>query len=120
MFNGTFLGNLMGFLYFTLFIISGIFIANNLIKKLSFITRLWLGLVFGTVLLMWLPVAVSFLIGFNITSHIVALVILTGLNVLSFFIAKKPKLETFDFSFSKDDLLTLIPVVLMTVFYAIV
>jgi len=69
---------------------------------------------------MWLPVAVSFLIGFNITSHIVALVILTGLNVLSFFIAKKPKLETFDFSFSKDDLLTLIPVVLMTVFYAIV
>lgn len=120
MFNGTFSGNLMGFLYFTLFIISGIFITNNLFKKLSFLTRLWLGTVTGTVLLMWLPVAVSFIIGFNIASHIIALVLLLGLDVLSIFLAKKPNLESFDFSFSKDDLLTLIPVVLMTVFYGIV
>ncbi len=120
MFNGTFLGNLMGFLYFTLFIISGIFISNNLFKKLSFLTRILLGTVSGTVLLMWLPVAVSFIMGFNIASHLIALGLLMGLNVLSFFIAKKPSLKSFDYSFSKDDLLTLIPVVLMTVFYALV
>lgn len=120
MFNGTFSGNLIGFLYFTLFILSGIYISNNIFKKLSFITRLWLGTVCGTVLLMWLPVVVSFIMGFNIASHIVALVILTGLNVLSFFVSKKPKIESFEFSFSKEDLFTLIPVVLMTLFYGIV
>lgn len=120
MFNGTFSGNLMGFLYFTLFIVSGVFISNNLFKKLSFLTRIFLGTVTGTVLLMWLPVIVSFILGFNILSHLVALVLLLGLNVLSVFIAKKPKLISFDFSFSKDDLLTLIPVFIMTVFYALV
>lgn len=120
MFNGTFLGNLMGFLYFTLFILSGVFISNNIFKRLSFITRLWFGTVFGTVLLMWLPVMVSFIMGFNIPSHIVALIILMLLNVLSFFISKKPKLESLDFSFSKEDLFTLIPVFIMTVFYTLV
>ncbi len=120
MFNGTFSGNLMGFLYFTLFIVSGVFISNNLFKKLSFLTRIFLGTVTGTVLLMWLPVMVSFIMGFNILSHIIALVLLLGLNVLSFFLAKKPKIDSFNFSFSKDDLLTLIPVVIMTVFYALV
>lgn len=120
MFNGTFLGNLMGFLYFTLFIISGVFISNNLFKKLSFLTRIFLGTVTGTVLLMWLPVIVSFILGFNILSHLIALALLLGFSVLSVFIAKKPKLTSFDFSFSKDDLLTLIPVLIMTVFYGIV
>lgn len=120
MFNGTFSGNLMGFLYFTLYILSGVFISNNLFKKLSFLTRIFLGTVTGTVLLMWLPVAVSFIFGFNIASHLIALGLLLGLNVLSFFLAKKPKLNSFEFSFSKDDLLTLIPVLIMTVFYAIV
>ena len=103
MFNGTFLGNLMGFLYFTLFIISGVFISNNLFKKLSFLTRIFLGTVTGTVLLMWLPVIVSFVLGFNILSHLIALALLLGLSVLSVFIAKKPKLTSFDFSFSKDE-----------------
>ncbi len=120
MFNGTFSGNLMGFLYFTLYILSGVFISNNIFKKLSFLTRIWLGTVTGTVLLMWLPVLVSFIIGFNIPSHIIALVLLMGLNVLSYFVSKKPKIESFDFSFSKEDLFTLIPVFLMTVFYGIV
>ena len=120
MFNGTFSGNLMGFLYFTLYILSGVFISNNLFKKLSFLTRIFLGTVTGTVLLMWLPVMDSFILGFNILSHIIAFVLLFGLDVLSFFLAKKPKLTSFNFSFSKDDLFTLIPVLIMTVFYGIV
>ena len=120
MFNGTLLGNLMGFLYFTLFIISGIFISNNLFKNLSCLTRILLGTVTGTVLLMWLPVAVSFIMGYHIASHLVALALLMGFCVLSFFVAKKPNLKTLDYTFSKDDLFTLIPVVIMTVFYAIV
>ena len=87
MFSGTFSGNLIGFLYFTLFIFAGIYISINIFKKLSCLTRLWLGTVLGTVLLMWLPVAVSFIAGFNIASHIIALVLLAGIAVLSFFIS---------------------------------
>ncbi len=120
MFNGTFSGNLIGFLYFTLFIFAGIYISNNIFKKLSCLTRLWLGTVLGTVLLMWLPVAVSFIVGFNIASHIIALILLAGIAVLSFFISKKPVLWQSDFSFSRDDILTLIPVIVMTLFYGIV
>ncbi len=120
MFNGTFMGNLMGFLYFTVFILGGITIFQHLFKNLSFITRLWLGCVTGTVLLMWLPVAVSFILGFNILSHVIALILLFALAVLSVLYAKKKKQLSLDASFTREDLFSLIPVLIMTVFYLIV
>ena len=120
MFNGTFLGNLSGFLYFTVFILGGITIFQHLFKKLSFLTRLWLGCVAGTVLLMWLPIAFAFIFGFNILSHILALIILLAGAVLSVLWAKKNDSLDLKIDFNKEDLFTLIPVFIMTLFYAIV
>lgn len=120
MFNGTFLGNLIGFLYFTIFILGGITISQYFFKHLSSLTRLWLGCVMGTVLLMWLPVAISFILGFNTLSHILALVLLLAFVAGSVLFNLKSKEPIFDFSFDKSDLYMLIPVVVMTVFYGIV
>ncbi len=88
MFSGTFSGNLLGFLYFALFLFGGIFISENLFYSFKPIVRIWLGTVVGIVLLMWLPAGVSFILGFNKISHIIALVLLIAFAVLSFFLFK--------------------------------
>jgi len=120
MINGTFLGNLIGFLYFTIFILGGVTISQFFFRHLSSLTRIWLGTVIGTVLLMWLPVALSFILGFNKLSHILALVLLLAITAGILFRARKRKELTFDFFFDKTDLYMLIPVIIMTVFYGIV
>ncbi len=120
MFNGTFSGNLLGFLYFTVFILGGLTISQHIFKKFSALTRIWLGCVIGTVLLMWLPVAVSFILGFNILSHIIALVLLFAFTAGSIFYGKKKDGLSLNLDFDKNDLLMLIPVIIMTVFYGLV
>lgn len=120
MFNGTLLGNLSGFLYFTIFILGGITVSQHFFKNLSFLTRIWLGCVLGTVLLMWLPIAFSFIFGFNILSHVLALITLLILSVVSVLVAKKNKSLNLEVDFSKEDLFALIPVIIMTLFYGIV
>lgn len=120
MFNGSFLGNLTGFLYFTVFILGGITIFQHLFKNLSFLTRIWLGSVAGTVLLMWLPIAFAFIFGFNILSHVLALIVLLAGAVFSVLWAKKHSSLDLAIDFNKEDLYSLIPVIIMTLFYAIV
>lgn len=120
MFNGTFSGNLIGFLYFTIFILGGIIISQHFFRWISALTRIWLGCVIGTVLLMWLPIAFAFIFGFNILSHVIALVALLLLSGISVLWAKKKNQLDLNLDFSLNDLYTLIPVLIMTVFYAIV
>lgn len=119
MFNGTILGNLSGFLYFTLYIVAGVFISHRIFSRFSSLTRLWLGTVMGTVLLMWLPVLVSFLMGFNILSHTVAAVVLAGLCVCSFVFTRK-SWQAPSLKLAKKDVIALSLVGIMTVFYGIV
>lgn len=73
MIEGTSLGNLCGFLYFLIFLFGGMFLSLRTLSKQRFAVKLWLGCVFGLVLLMWLPVCVSFVIGFTKLSHYIAL-----------------------------------------------
>lgn len=116
MFFGSFTGNLFGFLYLTLFIIGGIFISLNLFSFSGF-RRIWLGSVIGTVLLMWLPVLISFVLGFNRLSHIIAASVLVLLCVLSYFLCKNKRIPL---SFDKNELYSLIFIVPLCIFYAIV
>lgn len=113
MFYGSFTGNLFGFLYFFTFIAGGIYISVRLFD-FSLFRRIWLGNVIGTVLLMWLPVLCSFVLGFNKLSHITALVILFALVVLSRFKCKFKPYET-----DKKELYSLLFILPMCIFYAI-
>lgn len=119
MINGSLLGNLCGFLYFLIFLLGGVFISLKVFNAQRPIMRIYLGSVLGVALLMWLPVLVSFIFGFNILSHFIALGILLGGCVLAqIFTPDKSLFKGFKFDKEIGWLLALtIP---MTVFYAIV
>ncbi len=98
-FNGTFAGNLMGFLYFAFFILGGILLASRLLTSQKAAVRLWLGAVFGIVLLMWLPVLLSMILGFSVLSHLLAAGLLAvGCAACLFFTRKMPRCERFRFN----------------------
>lgn len=85
MFEGTILGNIAGILYFCIFLGAGIFLLNRILHAERRLVRLWAGVVAGCVLLMWLPALTSFIMGFTILSHVVALVLLAALVVAAAF-----------------------------------
>lgn len=97
-FNGTFAGNLMGFLYFAFFLLGGILLASRLLTSQRAAVRLWLGIVFGLVLLMWLPALLSMLLGFSILSHLAAaLLLILGCTACFLLTKKQPRGEHFRF-----------------------
>lgn len=119
MINGSFSGNLCGFLYFLIFLLGGIFISLKVFSSQRPIMRVYLGSVLGVALLMWLPVLASFIFGFNLLSHFIALGILIAACVLlQSFMPNKSVFEGFKFDKEIGWMLAL--TVPMTVFYAIV
>ena len=74
---GSVSGNIIGTIYFLIYQAAGIFIAFRLLgDKEKDILKLIIGSVFGSFLLHWCPTIASLVFGFNILSHIVALVLL--------------------------------------------
>ncbi len=116
MFSGSFIGNLLGTVYFALFISGGIYISLKMFSFSSF-QKIWLGTVIGIALLMWLPMISSVLLGFNILSHTVALLLLAGLDFCAWFFNKKNKISL---SFEKDELISLAFIIPTCIFYAVV
>lgn len=119
MINGSFSGNLCGFLYFLIFILGGIFISLKVFNKQRPIMRIYLGSVMGVAALMWLPVLFAFFLGFNLLSHFLALaVLILACVLLQVFMPDKTLFAGFKFDKEIGWLVALtIP---MTVFYAIV
>jgi len=102
MFEGTLVGNITGVLYFCIFILAGIFILNRILVQERQLVRLWAGTVAGCVLLMWLPALVSFVLGFNILSHAIALALLAVLCVIIFLKTAQNPAPLFVFKWSGD------------------
>ncbi len=127
MFSGTFFGNLSGFLYFIIYLVAGIAVSKRMFPAFRVLVRIWLGTTFGTVLLMWLPAVCSFIFGFNMFSHIAALIVLLCLTAVVYLIPllkkKSGGIKTEarkNSSFCKSDLLSMIFILPMCVFFAIV
>ena len=118
-FNGTFAGNLMGFLYFAFFILGGILLASRLLTSQKAAVRLWLGAVFGIVLLMWLPVVLSMILGFSVLSHLLAAGLLAvGCAACLFFTRKMPQCERF--RFDKETVVMLLLSAPLLLFFTVV
>jgi len=115
MFEGTTAGNIIGTLYYLIFIISGIAITSALLKKTRTAIKIWLGTVLGTVMLMWLPVAIAFVFGFNLSTHIAAGIIAFILGLAACIFSKHGTPE-----FTRADFLALIFIVPMCALYGIV
>lgn len=100
---GSLTGNITAVIYFLCYQICGIVAADCLFNKEKKIIRLLIGSVFGSFLLMWLPVITSFILGFNVTSHFVALFLLVVIMLLCFILASKKYHIDFLFVRSKSE-----------------
>lgn len=87
--NGTFSGNIIAVVFYLIFQAGGIFLAWQYFKNEQIVVRFLTGSVIGSFLFMWLPVLTSFIFGFNIMSHIVALVLFLVLCLLLSYILHK-------------------------------
>jgi len=79
---GSMAGNLLGTAYFLFFQISGVLLAQFLLKKKNAATILLFGSVSGSVLMQWLPALYAFIFDFTITAHILALASCTAVIAL--------------------------------------
>lgn len=75
--------NLVSTLYAAAFAVSGFLIARAILPGDRFMKQLMFGLCAGLVMLLWLPVLPSFLIGFGLASQLIALAVAVALGILS-------------------------------------
>lgn len=64
---------MFGFLLLFAFLFCGVVIADRIFADKAGVVRLWLGLCIGLMLMMWLPAAFAFLLGFTKTANLLAL-----------------------------------------------
>lgn len=79
--DGSLWGNMVGIGYWGLFMAAGLWIAWRLLAEESLGVRILVGSVAGSVLLQWLPLLCSILMGFTIGAHGAALAILLALTI---------------------------------------
>ncbi|MEI6602206.1 MAG: hypothetical protein WCL54_01830 [Clostridia bacterium] len=86
---------MLGVVVYLMFLVLGFIMASSIFKEQAFYVRIWLGLLFGTLGLMWGVVPFAFVLGFTVISHILALVFFGGLTYLAFHRAQKalPEIE---------------------------
>ena len=73
-----------------IYLISGLLLSFTLLGGRRLSVRLWLGLVFGTVLLMWLPCIFAFFFGFTMKAQLLALAAALILPALVMLLYRKP------------------------------
>jgi len=76
--------SILAIVYISIFAASGICIGNCFFLKMRSSIRIWLGLVFGLVLLLWLPALISFVIGFTVLSQLLALLLSIAIGLAAF------------------------------------
>ena len=103
-----------------IYLISGLLLAWMLFADSRIAVRCWLGLVFGCVLLMWLPCLFAFAFGFTATAQYgaLALAVCIALGVLPLLIRKKVFLSYSADETDKRDLLGFLFSLVLTCFCA--
>lgn len=92
-------------LYTALYALSGFFISSLLLLKERLIKRVWLGLVFGLLMLTWLPSLFAFFLRFGMAAQLcaAALAFLLG-GACLFLLIRKHGLSALFYGFLKKDL----------------
>ena len=104
--------NLVSTLYILVFAVSGFMLARLILPKDRLLKQIAFGLCAGLVMLLWLPVLPSFVIGFGIASQMIAVVIAAGAGALALVLGRG-KAVTGKFSVKEDKwlLLTCVPLI---------
>lgn len=67
-----------------------------LLPQKSLLTRVWLGVSLGLLLMMWLPALIAFAVDFTWTAHLLALIPLAGLTAGCFFLRDPSPVKKWD------------------------
>lgn len=110
---------ILSVIYLLIYAISGIFIARYVFASDKPIRRIFMGLVFGLMMLLWLPVLFAFLIDFTLLAQLLAAAT-SAIIALVFILLTNRKLKNGSITFETDRqehlkslLLTCIPIVLI-------
>jgi len=76
-------------LYLAVYLACGLAIVHFLLPRHSVLSRIWLGLSLGLLLMMWLPALCAFALDFTWAAHLAALVPLGGLTAGMYFLRDK-------------------------------
>ncbi len=83
------MAELLSVAYLALFALSGVCVAAHVFYDERPLRRIWLGLVFGLCMLMWLPALFSFLFGFALLSQMLALAVACFIAGLFFYLSRR-------------------------------
>ncbi len=87
---------MLGILYMALFLACGVLIIHWLLPRHPVLSRVWLGLSFGFLLLMWFPALLAFFADFSVKAHLLALIPLAGVTGGAFLLREKQPLRPWD------------------------
>ena len=86
----------LGVLYLLVFLAAGCACVRFLLPRKSLLTRVWLGVSLGLLLMMWLPALIAFAVDFTWTAHLLALIPLAGLTAGCFFLRDPSPVKKWD------------------------
>ena len=86
----------LGVLYLLVFLAAGCTCVRFLLPRKSLLTRVWLGVSLGLLLMMWLPALIAFAVDFTWTAHLLALIPLAGLTAGCFFLRDPSPVKKWD------------------------
>ncbi len=115
--EGSVFGAVLSLAYFLLFQVCGVILTHCFFKHERSFVSLVIGSSVGSVLLMWLPVLVAFFLGFTLSAHILAcvlLLILTGIS--AYFKRSKLNTDVSVRSFIRAEYLLCVPLGLFCIF----
>ena len=83
-------------LYLAVYLACGLLIVRFLLPRLPVLSRAWLGLALGLLLMMWLPVLLAFPLRFGKLAHGLALLPLAGLTAGAYFLRDRRGARSWD------------------------
>ncbi|MBR6028721.1 MAG: hypothetical protein IKP40_06475 [Clostridia bacterium] len=101
----------LGLLLLAVYLCAGVACVDWLLPRHRALTRVWLGLCLGLLLLMWLPALCAHLLKFSLAAHLVSLIPLAGITGCCFLARDRREKRAFD----AEERRFLIPLVLVCV-----
>lgn len=83
-------------LYLAAYLFCGVIIVHCLLPRLPVLSRVWLGLSLGLLLMMWLPALLAFAFTFGWKAHLLALLPLAGLTAGAYFLRDRRPAKPWD------------------------
>ena len=80
---------MFGIILYIFYLVIGILVSDVVLYRKRPLIKLWVGLVTGTILLMWSNVPFSFVFGFSISSHLLGAAFSLLITFLLFFIKSR-------------------------------